>query len=131
MSATHQSVPSPSVTASARHSSRSQAWKKPKRPSSAVGAPVRPRATSWAAFTPDWAARPQWMRLTVPPVRLASMIPDAMEQATAMALAARSASPGDTRTDAVAAAPMAPQIDVACWPCSKYADWPPPAAVSS
>ena len=67
--------PRPSVTASGSNWPRSKASKKPNRPSSTVGGPVKPRRTSWAAVTPAWAAQPQCSRLTVPPVRLASMIP--------------------------------------------------------
>ena len=85
-----------------------------------------PRTASWAAVTPARAAHPQWSRFTVPPARLASMIPLAMLHAIPMASAMESASASASawsRRAAAAADPTAPQIDVACWPRSKYTDW--------
>ena len=67
------------MTAAGKNCPCSQASKNPNRPSSTVGGPVKPRRTSWAAVTPAWAARPQCRRLTVPPVRLASITPDAID----------------------------------------------------
>ena len=58
----------------------------------------------------------------MPPARLASMIPLAMLHATPMASAMRSVS-APSRRAAAAAEPTAPQIEVACWPRSKYTDW--------
>ena len=47
-------------------------------PRARSGGPVRPCRASSAAATPAWAAQPQCTRLTVPPVRLASMMPAPM-----------------------------------------------------
>lgn len=110
--------PSPRVISPESKLPDSHAWKNPKRPSSTVGGPVNPRATRSAAVTPAWAAHPQWRRLTVPPVRLASRIPDDMEAARPIALAIPSA-PSLYTWAAAAAAPSPPQIEVACWPRSK------------
>ena len=115
------------MTASRSPASCSQAWKKPNLPSSTVGGPVKPSRTRSAAETAAWAAQPQCIRLTVPPVRLASMIPAAMDAATPRTWVTRSASDRPPRVSSRAAAtapPMAPQIDVACWPCSKKIELP-------
>lgn len=91
----------------------SQAWKKPKRPSSTVGGPVKPSLTSCAAETAACAAHPQCMRLTVPPVRLDSMMPDAIEAVTPSTLA-RPASSSPSSMPAATAEPIAPAMEVAC-----------------
>ena len=122
MRSASQREPNSEVTAAVSAFSPRNARNRPKRPSTAVRGPVMPRAASWAAVTPARAAQPQWSRLTVPPARLASMIPLAMLQATPMASAMRSAS-SSSRRAAAAADPTAPQIEVACWPRSKYTDW--------
>ena len=77
--------------------------------------------TRSAADSAEWAAQPQWIRLTVPPVRLASMIPEAIDAATPRLLRTASSSPSIVA--AATAPPMAPQIDVACWPCSKKVEF--------
>jgi hypothetical protein len=65
------------------------------------------------------------MRLTVPPVRLASMMPEAIDAATPSECVTDCSSP--ERTAAATAPPIAPQMEVACWPCSKnvefFASW--------
>jgi len=78
----------------------------------AVGGPVIPRTANWAALTPDLAAQPQCSRLTVPPARLASMMPLAIEHAMPIASCTTSALPPSNRATA-AAEPMVPQIEVA------------------
>ena len=82
-----------------------------------------PRRASSAALTPPSAAQPQWMRLTVPPVRFASMTPPAMLTAIPIAEATPSAS-RPSKWAAAAALPIAPQMEVACCPCSKKVELP-------
>ena len=83
-----------------------------------VGGPVMPNRARSAAATPACAAQPQWMRLTVPPVRLASMTPAPMLAAMPAACAIPAAS-SPLNIAAATAAPIAPQMEVACWPRSK------------
>lgn len=111
------------TTVSASKRSPQNAWKKPKRPSRTVGGPVSPSRAMSAATTPAWAAQPQCTRLTVPPVRLASMMPDPMLAAMPMAEQMPSASRPRSMA-AATAAPIAPQIAVACRPRSKNTELP-------
>ncbi|CFL05293.1 Uncharacterised protein [Burkholderia pseudomallei] len=99
------------------------AWKKPNRPSSAVGGAVTPAAANSAALTPACAAQPQCTRLTEPPVRFASSRPAPMLAAMPSADAIPAAS-SPYSIAAAAAAPSVPQIDVACWPRSKNTELP-------
>jgi hypothetical protein len=72
-----------------------------------------PNCAIRAAQTAACAAQPQWIRFTVPPVRLASMIPPAMDAAIPIALAM----PLSGRSSSVETAPaaaIAPQMEVAC-----------------
>ncbi len=77
-----------------------------------------PWAARRAAEIAEWAAQPQWIRFTVPPVRFASITPPAMLTASPIAWTTPSAS-RPSSTAALAAAPIAPHIEVACWPRSK------------
>src|SRR5207302_5406092 len=113
-----QSVPRPRTTASGWARSPQNACRNPKRPSSTVGGPVSPCRARSAAATPQRAAQPQWTRLTVPPVRLASSRPAPM----LAAMPAAEAIPASSCPCSIAtatAAPTAPQMDVACRPRSK------------
>ncbi len=67
---------------------------------------------------PQCAAQPQWTRLTVPPVRLASSRPAPMLAAVPTAEAIPASSCLCSIATATAA-PSAPQMDVACRPRSK------------
>ena len=67
---------------------------------------------------PEWAAHPQCTRLTVPPVRLASIRPDPIEAAMPIAFETVSLS-APCRRAAATADPMVPQMEVACRPLSK------------
>jgi hypothetical protein len=58
------------------------------------------------------------MRLTVPPVRFASMMPLAIEADSPIASTSPFSVPS-TISAAATAEPTVPQIDVACCPCSK------------
>ena len=100
-----------------------KARRNPNRPSSTVGGPVRPCRARSAAATPAWAAQPQCTRFTVPPVRLASMMPAPVLAAMPIAEVRPSASSPRSIPTATAA-PTAPQIAVACWPCSKKTELP-------
>ena len=85
---------------------------KPKRPSTTVGGPVRPACANSAATTPPCAAQPQCVRLTVPPVRLASNKPAPILAAIPIAELICS----ELNFISIAAAtaePRVPQIDVA------------------
>ena len=74
---------------------------------------MNPQRASWAADTAECAAQPQCSRLTVPPVRFASITPEAIEAAMPSACVMPSASrPNSSAADT--APPIAPQIDVAC-----------------
>ncbi len=84
---------------------------------------MNPRRASWAAVTAAWAAMPQCSRLTVPPVRLASMMPEAIDAVRPSAWRTPASSAPYSR-EAVTAPPIAPVIDVACWPCSKNTELP-------
>ena len=117
-----QSVPRPRVSQPTSARSPQVACRNPKRPSMTVSGPVRPARASSAAAMPECAAQPQWMRLTVPPVRFASSRPAPIDAEMAMAWPICSASRA-IRVAAVAAAARAPQIDVACRPCSKKRFW--------
>ena len=69
-------------------------------------------------MTPACAAHPQWTRLTVPPVRFASITPAPIDAPIPMAEAICSTS-RPYSSPAAAAAPSVPQIEVAWKPCSK------------
>ena len=111
------------MTAAMSARSPQKAWRKPNRPSTTVGGPVSPWRARSAATTPAWAAQPQWTRLTVPPVRLASSRPEPMDAAIPAASAIRSAS-SPPAIAAATAAPTAPQMEVAWKPRSKNSDDP-------
>lgn len=119
----YQCAPRSAVTISGTARSPQKAWKNPNRPSSTVGGPVRPAVASCAADTPQCAAHPVWMRLTLPPVRFASSTPDPMLAAIATASARVPASPPDSIV-AATADPIAPQMELACWPRSKKIELP-------